>query len=135
MQTSFSEPVRAAKKKVKRRDCFLSQIDVVTPLAELLSALVLYYPKSDKRRRPLICLERLLRVYVEKCFCLSDKEMEDAVYDSQAIWNFIGVDLNREAAPDTTRLPKFRSLLDTQHLEALMLAKLRSMPIRTQGAS
>jgi IS5 family transposase len=95
MQTSFSELERAAKKKVKRRDRFQPQVDAVAPLAALLSALVLYYPKSDKRRGPPICLERLLRIYVEKCFCLSDEDMEDAVYDSQAIRCFIGIDLNR----------------------------------------
>ena len=52
MQTSFSELEYAAKKKVTRRDRFLSQIDVVTAWAALVSALELYYPKSDKRGRP-----------------------------------------------------------------------------------
>ena len=42
--------------------------------------------------------------------------MEDAIYDSQAIRRFIGIDLNREAAPDATMLLKFRRLLETQHL-------------------
>ncbi len=42
--------------------------------------------------------------------------MEDAIYDSQAIRRFIGIDLSREGAPDATTLLKFRRLLETQHL-------------------
>lgn len=82
-----------------------------------MSALTSYYPKSDKRGRPPIGLERMLRMYVvQQCFGLSDEGMEDAIYDSQAIRRFIGIDLSREAAPDATTLLKFRRLLETQHL-------------------
>ena len=41
---------------------------------------------------------------------------EDAIYDSQAIRAFIGIDLNREAAPDATTLLRFRRLLETHGL-------------------
>jgi len=47
MQRSFSELEYAAKKKVTRRDRFLSQIDAVTPWAELVSALAPHYPKRE----------------------------------------------------------------------------------------
>jgi transposase, IS5 family len=42
--------------------------------------------------------------------------MEDAVYDSQAVRRFIGVDLNVDTAPDATTLLKFRRLLETHSL-------------------
>lgn len=117
MQRSFSELEYAAKKKVTRRDRFLSQIDAVTPWADLVSALAPHYPKSDQRGRPPIGLERMLRMYVvQQCFGLSDEGIEDAVYDSQAIRRFIGIDLNREAAPDATTLLKFRRLLEMHQL-------------------
>lgn len=65
MQTSFSELEYATKKKVTRRDRFLSAIGAVTPWAALVSTLVSalgsYYPKSDKRGRPPIGLENALR--------------------------------------------------------------------------
>lgn len=38
--------------------------------------------------------------------------MEDALYDSQAIRRFVGVDLGRESVPDATTQLKFRHLLD-----------------------
>ncbi len=44
------------------------------------------------------------------------KEYEDALYDSQAIRRFVGIDLNREAAPDATTLLTFRRLLETHQL-------------------
>jgi transposase, IS5 family len=59
----------------------------------------------------------MLRMYiVQQCFGLSDEGMEDAVYDSQAIRRFIGIDLNVAVATDATTLLKFRRLLATHHL-------------------
>ena len=52
----------------------------------------------------------------QQCFGLSDEGMEDAIYDSQAIRGFVGIDLNRESAPDTTTLLKFRRLLENNNL-------------------
>ena len=42
--------------------------------------------------------------------------MEDAIYDSQAIRRFIGIDLNVDTAPEATTLLKFRRLLETHSL-------------------
>lgn len=47
---------------------------------------------------------------------LSDEGIEDAIYDSQAIRGFVGIDLNRESAPDATTLLKFRRLLEKNEL-------------------
>ncbi len=42
----------------------------------------------------------MLRLYVaQQCFGLSDEGVEDAIYDSQAIRRFVGIDLAREALP------------------------------------
>lgn len=53
---------------------------------------------------------------VQQCFGFSDEGAEDAVYDSQAIRRFVGIDLNREAVPDATTLLKFRHLLEAHQL-------------------
>jgi transposase, IS5 family len=52
----------------------------------------------------------------QQCFDLSDEGIEDAIYDSQAIRGFVGIDLTRESAPDATTLLKFRRLLETHGL-------------------
>ena len=117
MQSSFSELEYAGKKKVTRRDRFLAEIEAVTPWTELVTALEPFYPKGEGRGRPPIGLARMLRMYiVQQCFGLSDEGMEDAVYDSQAIRRFIGIDLNVDTAPDATTLLKFRRLLETHSL-------------------
>lgn len=59
-----------------------------------------------------------------QCFGLSDEGIEDAIYDSQAVRAFIGIDLNREAAPDATTLLKFRRLLETHGLTQAILTAI-----------
>ena len=117
MQTSFSDWEYANKKRQTRRDRFLGEIDAMTPWSALVAALERHYPKGDGRGRPPIGLERMLRMYIaQNCFGLSDEGIEDAIYDSQAIRRFVGIDLGREAAPDATTLLKFRRLLEDQQL-------------------
>lgn len=117
MQTTFSELEYAAKKKRTRRDRFLGDIEVVTPWANLVAVIEPFYPKGEGRGRPTIGLERMLRMYVaQNCFGLSDEGTEDAIYDSQAIRRFVGIDLARESAPDATTLLKFRRLLEEKGL-------------------
>lgn len=117
MQASFSELEYATKKKQTRRDRFLAEIDAVTPWMLLAAQVEPFYPKGEGRGRPPIGLMRMLRMYVaQQCFGLSDEGIEDAVYDSQAIRAFVGIDLSREAAPDATTLLKFRRLLEQHDL-------------------
>jgi IS5 family transposase len=47
---------------------------------------------------------------------LSDEGIEDAIYDSQSIRAFVGIDLGRESAPDATTLLKFRHMLEANGL-------------------
>jgi len=117
MQASFSDLEYAAKRRVTRRDRFLSVIEAVTPWLALVAEIEPFYPKGEGRGRPPIGVHRMLRMYIaQQCFGLSDEGIEDAIYDSQAIRGFIGIDLNRETAPDATTLLKFRRLLEENNL-------------------
>lgn len=117
MQASFSELEYATKKRLTRRDRFLVEIEAITPWAALMKVVAPHYPSGGGPGRPPIGLERILRMYVaQQCFGLSDEGAEDALYDSQAIRRFVGIDLNREAAPDATTLLKFRHLLEAHQL-------------------
>ena len=81
-QTSFSELEYAAKKKLTRRDRFLTEIEAVTPWEELVAVIEPHYPKGG-RGRPPIGVERMLRMYIaQNCFGLSDEGIEDALYVS-----------------------------------------------------
>ncbi|MGF6276029.1 hypothetical protein ABIB38_004435, partial [Massilia sp. UYP11] len=104
-QTTFSDAEFTNKKKQTRRDRFLAEIEAVTPWPALVAALLPYYPKGDGRGRPPVGLERMLRMYIaQQCFGLSEEGIEDAIYDSQAIRGFVGIDLTHESAPDATTL-------------------------------
>jgi transposase, IS5 family len=117
VQSSFSALEFAAKKKLTRRERFLREIDAVTPWAELGARIAPFYPKGGGRGRPPIGLACMLRMYVvQQCLGLSDEGIEDAIYDSQAIRGFVGIDLARDSAPDATTLLKFRRLLETHGL-------------------
>ena len=121
MQKSFSDLEYAAKKKLTRRDRFLAKIDSVTPWSKLHALIEPHYPKVEGAGRPPIGLARMLRMYVaQQCFGLSDEGIEDAIYDSQATRAFVGIDLNRESAPDATTLLKFRRLLEKHELTRMI---------------
>lgn len=117
----------AAKKKQTRRDRFLAQLEALTPWGALVAVIAPYYPQGQGKGRPAIGLERMLRMYVvQNCFGFSDEGSEDAIYDSQAIRRFVGIDLSREAAPDATTLLKFRRLLETHQLTEVIFSTLNA---------
>lgn len=116
-QTSFSDAEFASKKRLTRRERFLTEIEAATPWPAMVAALLPYYPKGDGRGRPPMGLQRMLRMYIaQQCFGLSDEGIEDAIYDSQSIRGFVGIDLTHESAPDATTLLKFRRLLEKHNL-------------------
>ena len=67
--------------------------------------------------RPPIGVPRMLRMYfLQQWYSLADEALEDALYDSQALRDFVGIDLAREPVPDATTLLKFRRLLEEHDL-------------------
>jgi transposase, IS5 family len=115
-QTSFAQSEYARKKKTTRREKFLAQMEQVVPWARLVEVIAPYYP-SGKRGRPPVGIERMLRLYfLAQWYALADEALEDALYDSQALRSFAGIDLGSEAVPDATTLLKFRHLLEAHDL-------------------
>ena len=115
-QLSFAASEYAGKKKATRRERFLAEMEKVVPWKELEALIEPYYPKG-KRGRPPIGIERMLRIYfLAQWYGLADEALEDAIYDSQAMRNFVGVDLGGESVPDATTLLKFRHLLEENEL-------------------
>jgi transposase, IS5 family len=109
--------------KTTRRAQFLADMDRIVPWAELTAVVDPVYPKvSEAGGRPPIALERMLRIYfLQLWFNLSDPAVEEALYDSVAMREFVGVDLGAEAAPDETTVCKFRHLLERNKLGKKLL--------------
>ena len=115
-QTSFAQSEFAAKKKQTRRERFLGEMEKVVPWARLVAVIEPHYPKGE-RGRPPMGIERMLRIYfLQQWYALADEAIEDALYDSQAMRAFAGIDLGSQAVPDATTLLKFRHLLEREGL-------------------
>ncbi len=120
-QVSFSEAEFFGKKRVTRRERLLAEMDHRVPWPLLVAEIEPFYPTSGRRGRPPIGVERMLRMYViQQVLGLSDESTEDAIYDSQSVRGFVGVDLSCETAPDATTLLKFRRLLEEHGLTKRM---------------
>ena len=64
----------------------------------------------------------MLRMYfLQQWFNLSDPAVEEALYDSVVMRDFVGIDLGREPVPDETTMCKFRHLLEEHGLGGEML--------------
>ena len=123
-QGSFSQAEYAGKKKQTRRDKFLAEMEQVVPWVRLVDRLQPLYPKGE-RGRPPIGLERMLRIYfLQQWYGLADEALEDALYDSQALRGFAGIDLNRDAVPDATTLLKFRHWLERHELTRVLFEEV-----------
>jgi IS5 family transposase len=129
-QLSFAQAEYAKKKKRTRRELFLEKMEQVVPWARLMEVIEPHYPKSGKRGRPPIGLERMLRMYfVQQWYGLADEAVEDAIYDSQALRNFMDIDLSKQSVPDATTLMGFRHLLEANDLPQAMLVEVNAMLI------
>lgn len=118
-QISFAQAEHQSKKKVTRRERFLAQMEALVPWQRLIDTLSpSYFPNAaGKRGRPPIGLERMLRIYfLQQWYALADEALEDAIYDSQAMRDFVGIDLAIESVPDATTLLRFRHLLEKHAL-------------------
>ena len=102
--------------KKTRRAVFLEEMEQVVPWRELCALVEPYYPKPGNGRPP-VGVERMLRIYfLQQWFNLSDPAVEEALYDSVVMRQFVGIDLGCEPVPDETTVCKFRHLLERHGL-------------------
>jgi IS5 family transposase len=88
----------------------------VVPWSALCALIEPIYPRPGNGRPP-VGVERMLRIYfLQHRFNLSDPAVEEALYDSQAMRRFVGIDLGREPVPDERTVCRFRHLLEDHDL-------------------
>jgi transposase, IS5 family len=116
-QISFASLEYSGKRRQTRREKFLGEMERVVPWQRLTALIEPYYPSSGRVGRPPVGVPRMLRMYfLQQWYSLSDEGLEDAICDSQAMREFVGIDLAREQVPDATTLLKFRRLLEQHEL-------------------
>lgn len=112
--------------KATRRSVFLGEMDRVVPWSEIYALVEPVYPVAGNGRPPRK-LSLMVRAYfLQQWFNLSDPAMEDALYDSDSMRRFCGLDLNDEPPPDETTLCKFRHLLEYHSLGERLLESVLS---------
>lgn len=116
-QDSFSDAGFEKYRKKTRKEQFLDEMETIIPWQELTEAIVPFYPNPEGAGRRPIGIERMLRIhFIQHWFNLSDPAVEEALYDSRALRQFVGVDLGREPVPDETTICKFRHLMEKHNL-------------------
>ena len=116
-QKTFASAISFEKyRKPTKRELFLAEMEQIVPWKELCALLEPFYPKEGKGRPP-IGLERMLRIhFLQNWFNLSDRGVEEALYDVESMRRFARIDLGNEPVPDETTICKFRHLLETHKL-------------------
>jgi transposase, IS5 family len=110
--------------KKTRRQMFLEEMEQVVPWRELCALIEPHYPKPGNGR-PAVGVERMLRIYfLQQWFNLSDPAVEEALYDSALMRQFVGIDLGHEPVPDETTVCKFRHLLEEHQLGEKILGTI-----------
>lgn len=126
-QRTFASLAWSTKGKVTRRERFLAEMNAVIPWARLLKLIEPHYPRGGSGGQPK-GLERMLRIYfVQQWFDLSDPAAEDAIYDSESIRRFVGVELGEDDVPDESTILRFRHLLEKHDLTKAIFAEVREL--------
>ena len=126
-QTTFASAAWDKKGKVTRRERFLGEMDAVIPWKHLNRLIEPHYPKAGNGTQPMP-QERMLRIYfMQQWFNLSDPAMEDALYDSESMRRFAGIELSEDAIPDETTILRFRHLLEKHCLTQAIFAQVRTL--------
>ena len=115
-QTTFASAAWSHKGKITRREKFLAEMDAVIPWQKLNRRIKPFYPKAGAGRQP-HPQETMLRVhFLQHFFNLSDPGMEEALYDSESMRRFAGLELGVDAIPDESTILRFRHLLERNGL-------------------
>ena len=124
-QQTFAEVSFERYRKPTRRERFLDEMNRVVPWTDLAATIAPVYPKAEGPGRPPVGVERMLRLHcLQQWFNLSDPAVEESLYDSRAMRQFVGIDLGCEPVPDETTICKFRHLLEAHQLGEQLFARI-----------
>ncbi len=112
---------------------FQEIMEEIIPREDWVEIIRLYYP-AWKRGRPPIEIEIMLRMYLLQCwFSLSDEGVEGTIYDSYAMWKFMGINFLDQDVPDATTLLHFRHLLEEHGIGKLFFDAINAVWSRPDG--
>lgn len=114
-QYSFAD-YELSNKKTTRRSDFLNRMDKIVPWNKIIDLIKPFY-YNNKTGRKATELETILRMYfLQNWFSLSDGAIEDEIYDSLAMKDFMKISASNYNVPDETVLCNFRHLLEENNI-------------------
>jgi len=126
-QQTFAGLAWKQKGKRTRREQFLSEMNGIIPWRRVMELIEPHYPKAGRGRQPL-GLEKMLRIYfLQIWFDLSDPAAEDAIYDSESMRQFAGIELSDDTIPDETTILRFRHLLEKHELTKAIFEEIKDL--------
>ncbi|WP_444916812.1 IS5 family transposase [Microbulbifer sp. JMSA003] len=122
-QVTFAEAEYKLKRRITRREKFLSQMETLIPWQRLEAQITPCYPQGKLGRQP-YPLSVMLRIHCMQLFYnLSDPAMEDALYEIESMRSFAGLTLSNPI-PDETTILNFRHLLELNQLGAALFDEI-----------
>jgi transposase, IS5 family len=116
-----------SKGKLTKREKFLGEMDQVVPWARLVSVIEPHYPKAGNGRPPM-GLEKMLRIYfLQQWYNLSDPAAEEALYDSETMRRFVGIEHGQDTIPDESTICLFRHLLEKHRLPDRIFGEVKAL--------
>ena len=104
-------------RKKTRKKRLQDDIEAIIPWKERCEAIDPFYRNPRRAGRRPIGIDRILRIYfLQHWFNMSYPAAEEAIYDSRAMRQFVGIDSGEEPAPDETIIWKFRHLMKNHNL-------------------
>ena len=124
-QQTLSDIEYSNRKQQTRKEEFLTAMEDMIPWEQWISLIREQYPSGRRGRKPK-SIDTMLRMYLlKKWFGLSDAGIEDAVYDSYAMRNFMHIDFFAEQVPDESTLRRFRHLLEKRGIDKQIDTEIR----------
>ena len=123
----FVSGFRGKPGKITKREKFLSEMDQVIPWARLVKVIEPFYPKASNGRPPM-GLAKMLRIYfLQQWYNLSDPAAEEALYDSETMRRFVGIENGQDTIPDESTICLFRHLLEEHRLPDRIFAEVKAL--------
>ena len=129
----FVTGCRGTPGKITKREKFLGEMDQVIPWSRLIEVIKPHYPEAGNGRPPM-GLQKMLRIYFPQqwrghlgWYNLSDPAIEEALYDSEAMRRFVGIEHQQDTIPDETTVCLFRHLLEEHRLPDQIFAVVKAL--------
>lgn len=117
----------AQNKKRLRCEKFLEEMEQVVPWVDFCREIAPWYVEQTTGRRHME-LPMMLKIYfLQQWYSLSDREMEEMIYDRNSFQKFLGIDLLSQKAPDETTILNFRHLLEEHKLQKRFLRVVNAL--------